>query len=549
MRSRLARIAAAVLIAASVGGPTKAAPDPYSGYVNEHAYVPTIYGDIYVQYWRPLRGRVPVIVQMSPYRYLYARANPTSEITDFYSDRYLPRGYGAAFADLLGTGLSGGCYDYGGMAEARAGYEVVEWLARQPWSTGKIGMIGTSYDGAIQVETAALAPPHLAAIVPQEPVTSWYGYNYDHAVSHMSDDEQQGGYPVGTPDVFDLVLGRTINTDPDRSIDDRRRNLAERTDECGTVEHNVRGHLVDPTYGQFWVERDWARRAQRIRAAVLWQHGWRDMNTKPDQFWRAWPRLLASNSPDVRALVGQWQHTDVFASAPSGVDFPVEPAAYLDAFFDRWLLGKDPELLRKTPKVLSEDRDGVFRTTLPVGIEPTVTWLDHGASPGKLVATAGAARGTGAFTNTGLESSAVFKADPLNELGTTLAYLGEPFARPMRLVGSGRVVVYGTSSGTRGHLDATLFDIAPDGSAQVITLGLSDLRFRLNLSSPSALTPGSMFVAGITLRPQDHVIAKGHRVGLVLAGSESVWGISDPAVGQALEITPASRLELPLVRP
>ena len=273
------------------------------------------------------------------------------------------------------------------------------------------------------------------------------------------------------------------------------------------------------------------------------------MNTKPDQFWRAWPRLLASNSPDVRALVGQWQHTDVFASAPSGVDFPVEPAAYLDAFFDRWLLGKDPELLRKTPKVLSEDRDGVFRTTLPVGIEPTVTWLDHGASPGKLVATAGAARGTGAFTNTGLESSAVFKADPLNELGTTLAYLGEPFARPMRLVGSGRVVVYGTSSGTRGHLDATLFDIAPDGSAQVITLGLSDLRFRLNLSSPSALTPGSMFVAGITLRPQDHVIAKGHRVGLVLAGSESVWGISDPAVGQALEITPASRLELPLVRP
>ena len=524
-----------------------AAADPYDGYVNEHAYVPTIYGDIYVQYWRPVRGRVPVILQMSPYRYLYARVNPLGEITDVYSDRFLPRGYAAAYADLLGTGLSGGCYDYGGSAEAHAGYEVVEWLARQPWSTGKIGMIGTSYDGAIQVEIATLAPPHLAAIVPQEPVTSWYGYNYDHAVSHQSDDEQQGGYPVGTPDLFDLVLGRTINTDPDRTPEERLRNIQERTDECGTVEHNIRGHVVDPTYAQFWVERDWARRARGIKAAVLWQHGWRDMNTKPDQFWRAWGRLLTSNSPDVRAIVGQWQHTDVFSSPPKGIDFPVKVEDYLAAFFDRWLKGKDSKLLRKTPKVLSHGTDGKFRTTMPASVALTTLYLDHAAGPGALVDSLAKASGSGSFVNTGLEASGIFKYLPMTERGTVVAYVGEPLKQAMRFIGSGHLVVQGTSSGTRGHLDATLLDVAPDDSMTVITLGLSDLRFRNNLGSPSALTPGRAFVAGITLRPQDYVIAAGHRLALFLTGSDLLWGINDPMVGQMVTIERGSRVELPLV--
>jgi hypothetical protein len=52
----------------------------------------------------------------------------------------------------------------------------------------------------------------------------------------------------------------------------------------------------------------------------------------------------------------------------------------------------------------------------------------------------------------------------------------------------------------------------------------------------------------VTLRPQDAVIAAGHRIALVLAGSETVWGVPDPLVGQLYQVAKVS-MRLPLVRP
>ncbi|MCU1673478.1 MAG: putative X-Pro dipeptidyl-peptidase [Frankiales bacterium] len=530
MRLRSLLLAATLLLTGLAALPASAAADPYAGYVAERSYVPTPHGDVYVQYWRPVKGKVPVLLSMSPYRYLYTRTDPAAPIKDTYAGQYLPQGIGRAYADLLGTGQSGGCFDYGGRAEAEAGAAVVEWLASRPWSTGRIAMIGTSFDGAIQLETAALAPEHLAAIVPQEPVSSWYDYNYDHAVSHMSDDEGQGGYPVGTPDLFDLVLGRTPNTDPDRSLEQRQRNLSERTDECETVEHNVRGHVVDPAYGPFWAERDWALRAHQVKAAVLFQHGWRDMNTKPNQFTRYWAGLQRSTSPDLRAFVGQWDHTDVFAAPRAGA--PVDTRAYLGAFLRTHLKGTREPLLAATPKVLSQATDGRWRAGAPLAVHQTAQ---------RLSAVAGSA-----FTNSGSESSGVFKNGQLGHPGTA-AWTSAPMAKATRLVGSGTVRVRATSSGTRGHLDATLVDVAPDGSMSVVTLGLQDLRFRNDAEKPSALQPGTPFDVTVVLRPQDSVIAKGHRLALVIAGSEAVWGISDPQVGQTVTVSGTPRLQLPLV--
>ena len=77
------------------------------------------------------------------------------------------RGYVYAQADGRGTGASYG-YFYGEMSgvEARDGHDIVEWLGVQPWSDGKVGMIGASYPGMTQFLVAAEAPPHLKAIFP-----------------------------------------------------------------------------------------------------------------------------------------------------------------------------------------------------------------------------------------------------------------------------------------------------------------------------------------------------------------------------------------------
>lgn len=531
MRRLLFLLVPAIAVA-GLSVPSQAA-SPYTGFVEETTYVATPYGKIRVEMHRPAKGTMPVILQMSPYRYLYARARAEGVPTSFYSNRYAPKGYATAFADLLGTGESDGCWDYGGAAEAGAGAAVVEWLGTRSWSTGKVGMIGTSYDGAIQAEIATLAPPHLAAIVPQESVTSWYGYNYDHAVTQNSTDDDVSaadtGYPVGTPDLFDFVLGRTPNTDPGRSPQEHAANLADKASECESVEHNYRGHLADPSYGGFWQERDWALRAGRVKAAVLMQHGWRDFNTKPDQFSRYWMNLTGAK--DKRAIVGQWNHTDVFASPPKGT--PVDFRSYLDDFFARHLKGEKAPGLDRIPKVLSQSFDKTWRTSLPLTAAPTTFRF---ASDGRT------------FVNTGTETSKAFKQAPSDTNPATLAYASAPLPKPTRLAGGGTVTVDVAVDSVRGQLDATLLDIAPDGKQRVVTLGLLDLRYAGSLTAPRNLTPGQRLTATITLRPQDAVFAAGHRIAVVLAGSEVVWGVPDAVSGQRYSVG-AVTLKLPLVAP
>jgi predicted acyl esterase len=519
-----------LLVLAGLAAPGHAETSPYKGFVAEHSYVKTPYGDVYVEYHRPARGRMPVILQMTPYRYVYGRVREHGVTTSFYSDRYAPQGYATAFADLLGTGESGGCWDYGGPAEAGAGAAVVEWLGTRSWSTGKVGMIGTSYDGAIQTEIATLAPKHLAAIVPQEPVTSWYGYNYDHAVTHNSTDDDPSpadtGYPVGTPDLFDSVLGRTPNTDPGRTPQQHLANATDKTSECELVEHNLRGHVADPTYAGFWQERDWSLRAGNVKAAVLMQHGWRDFNTKPDQFTRYWLALRT----DKRAVVGQWDHTDVFSDGKSLGD--VNAREYLDAFYARYLKGAPARVLGPFPKVLSQGYDGKWRTTLPLTTRPTVFAGNVSTS----------------FVNSGTETSKAFKELPLATDPKTATLVSPRLRTAVRLVGGGTVTVQVTVESVRGQLDATLLDVAPDDSVRVITLGLLDLRYADSLAAPHDLVPGATTQVTVTLRPQDVVIAKGHRIAIVLAGSEAVWGLPDPVVGQQYQVSRVL-VRLPLVAP
>jgi X-Pro dipeptidyl-peptidase len=541
MRFRLS-----LLIAGAVAATALAVPAQAVEWVEERAYIPTKQGEMFVDFVRPKTGKAPVILSITPYRYLYADADPTANRTDFYRTRYQPKGYARAYADLLGTGLSGGCWDYGGQAEAEAGAAVVEWLGTRPWSNGKVGMIGTSYDGAIQLEIAALAPKHLAAIVPQEPVSSWYEYNYDHAVTQNSTDDtsaSQTGYPVGTPDLFDLVLGTTPNTDPSHqspaSVQAAARDAASG---CDIAEHNLRGHYVQPEFTAFWKERDWARRAGNVRTAVLFQHGWRDMNTKPNQFTRFW--LNMKRAKDKRVLVGQWEHVDAFSSRPSGWTPEFTPAEYLDGFFAKWLKGKRDKAFDRLPKVLSQAQDGKYRTTLPMTVAQTTYHLDH---PGDGVGTLGRkGNGVGNLTNSGTETSKVFKTDPTTQRGFA-AYAGTPVRRDVRIAGSGSVSLRMTSTLPRGQLAVTLLDQGPEATeATVVTLGLLDLRFRDSLAAPKDVPTGKVFGATVTLRPQDYVLKAGHRLVLAIAGSDVVWGVPDPVAGQQYEVLPGSVLRLPL---
>lgn len=87
---------------------------------------------------------------------------------------FVRRGYIQIVANVRGTGKSSGVYDLLGQQELKDTYEVIEWIAKQPWCTGKVGMFGVSYFSMIQVAVAALNPPSLKCIFAPWALTDFY---------------------------------------------------------------------------------------------------------------------------------------------------------------------------------------------------------------------------------------------------------------------------------------------------------------------------------------------------------------------------------------
>ena len=83
-------------------------------------------------------------------------------------------GYVVVYPDPRGSWYSEGELRHGGIEEGRDCYDLIEWMAQQPWCNGRIGMTGVSYLAAIQWQVGPLRPPHLAAINPCEGFSDWY---------------------------------------------------------------------------------------------------------------------------------------------------------------------------------------------------------------------------------------------------------------------------------------------------------------------------------------------------------------------------------------
>jgi hypothetical protein len=97
-------------------------------------------------------------------------------------ERWVPDGFVIIQVDSRGAGKSPGYLDPRSPREIVDYYDAIEWAARQPWSNGKIGLLGISYYGVTQWRVATLRPPHLAAICP------WEGY-----VDYYRDSTHHGG--------------------------------------------------------------------------------------------------------------------------------------------------------------------------------------------------------------------------------------------------------------------------------------------------------------------------------------------------------------------
>jgi uncharacterized protein len=135
-------------------------------------------------------------------------AGPSARFYDFINGAHLmDRGYTWVQVDLRGFGGSTGCLDWAGPGEQADVKAAVEWAARQPWSTGKVGMYGKSYDGVTGLIGIAKQPQGLAAVVSQEPVYDLYRYLYSNGVRFENS--------LLTPALYDAIAATPGETGDD----------------------------------------------------------------------------------------------------------------------------------------------------------------------------------------------------------------------------------------------------------------------------------------------------------------------------------------------
>nr|MBA2530000.1 CocE/NonD family hydrolase [Euzebyales bacterium] len=519
----------------------------------------------------------PVILTYSPYNSL-SEPQPAS---DSVARRYVPRGYARAVADVLGTRGSTGCWDYGGASEQQSGVDVVKYLARQPWSNGSVAMMGGSYNGTTATMVAARGGdvPELKGIVPIAGISRWYGYAYGNGARYFLNSQVATDEGFDTPLAFDFGFAKTVAADPmGQTFAD---TLRDRAAECGAVEHTEEGYSRNPDYDAFWLERDYRKDAAEMRAAVLLAHGWQDYNVK-QQEGTALFEAIPVDDPATAGVEGvPFKRMYLTQGSHSGGTRGEQWQPLLDRFLAKTLKGVDNGIETEAP-VLTQGRtfDGQqaeFRSeaTYPApGTSNANLWLrrtfDTDEIPGVTLPPPGTGE-TGAlstkpnnttkdnvfsYIDTGLATEEVSNRDPLNEFGHgyySLYYKSLPLAVDTRISGSAVLDAVVRNSTAGQHLTPVLLDVAPDGTAKTVERGFLHSSYRNGLAKaePSA---GQWVDADVELLPQDYTFKAGHRIGLLVQSSNTVWavpgavGTMNIANGRVPDVTRVgSKLTLPVV--
>ncbi|MGW2144876.1 Xaa-Pro dipeptidyl-peptidase [Nonomuraea bangladeshensis] len=542
----------------------------YADAVREHVYVESpvdsdadgALDKVRVDIIRPKESgpglKVPVIIDESPYydnsgrgnegeRKVYDAAGNVVKFPLFYDNYFVPRGYAVLNVDMLGTTKSDGCPDVGGRADVLGGKAVIDWLngrakatradgspAVADWTTGSAAMIGKSYDGTLANAVAATGVAGLKTIVPISAISSWYKYQRSNGVIYNYD--------------YASWLANYVDTDPEAK--------------CQAVRDRMDAEDGDATgdYNAFWAERDYIKGllgdASKVRASVFAVHTVNDLNVRPDNF-STWWKALADRGVPRKIWVGQTQHVDPF-------DFEGRRGLWVDTlhrWFDHYLHGVRNGIAQEPradveigPAQWITQRDWPAPLALKASLRPaadgslglrpaarnsTATFTDVAMSENDMVADVGTAHpGRVAFTTGALPLDLRLSGTPTADLRVKL---DKPTANLTALL-----VDFGESARVdwrRGQGITTLTEedcwgestAADDGCyrkvvtnvatrpLEIVARGWIDVQNRDSLSQAKPLPAGTYGTVKWLTLPQDYTFRKGHRIGLVIAGTDSTY--------------------------
>lgn len=465
--------------------------------------------------YMPTRGapseRFPVLLEYLPYRKTESRGYGYP----LYS-YFVQRGYIIAGVDIRGTGNSEGrliAYEYTDQ-EQRDCESVIDWLSKQPWSNGKVGMFGISWSGFNSIHMAMRNPPALEAIIAVDATDDLYqdDVHYIDGIMHLDSWEMSQDLDNSRPGA------------PDFKIDENYfRDRFDTKPWMMTYKRQQRD-------GPFWDRTALKVRYDSIRVPTFviggWYDGYRD----------SVPRMLEHLKAPVKAIIGPWSHAFPHDAYPKPrMEWRHEAVRW----FDYWLKGNDTG-------IVDEPRFAVFvRRWHPPG--PALDeapgewrWEDGWPirrvrqqllypQPDHALSESAPRYDTHHLRNipsAGIEASgpAMWWGDVAPDQRPTdafsLVYDTASLQEDLEILGLPKAILNVSADAPHANWFVRLSDVAPDGTVtQVAGAGFNGTH-RESAKNPKPLDPRNPFPLEIELHFTSWIFPKGHRIRLSINNAQ-----------------------------
>ena len=464
------------------------------------------------------------------------RADRT-RISNALVNTWVPRGFAVVHSEASGTGRSQGCPTVGDHPERAPMKFVVDWLNGRArgfttpegndevratsWSTGKVGMIGTSYEGTLPLAAATSGVDGLEVVIPVAPNTSYYHYYRSNGLVRSP-----GGYLGEDVDVlYDFVA----------SGDTANRPNCDRLWKNGIFAGRSGQDRATGDYNDFWEARDLLPLVRNIKSAVLLGDGLNDYSVEPSHSVRIYEEMKARGLP-----VSMYLHQGGHGGNP--------PADMVNRWFTHYLYGIGNGVKNDPPVWIVETPPAprgrgappppppvpVPFASFPVpGSEQVVLRPTRG---GTAVASLGTNAVTGVDTlvdNVEVSGSAAASAEASPH---RLLYATPPLTDPLRISGTARVTIRVASSKPAANLSVWLVTLPYDaamigsqGRVGVVTRGWADIQNHESLTRGGnydskrpgvPLQPGRFYNVTFDLEPDHQVIPPGKQLAVMIMSSD-----------------------------
>ena len=486
---------------------------------------------------------LPAILEYIPYRKRDFMRRRDESIHRWFAEN----GYVAVRVDMRGSGESDGImHDEYLAQEQDDALEVIEWIARQPWCSGQVGMMGKSWGAYSALQVAARRPPSLKAIIAVMGTDDRFAECIHYSGGCLLNDNFWWGC------IMQVFNARP----PDPQIVGERwramwleRLEAERFWPQLWLEHQ--------TLDAYWKHGSVCFDYAAIACPIWFWGGWADL-------YRDTPFRLAANLRiPHKVTVGPWAHLYPHEATPHPATGFLQEAVQ---WWDHWLKGTDNGVMREPPLRFYMMNSVRPR---PSYAERPGRWIAENEWPSTQVHSRAFAINAASLNEIPAAETALALASPqstglaaadwgsfavpgdvpgdqrLDSFGS-LEFDLPPLAAPLELLGTSHAILEIAADRPKAFIAVRLIDVAADGSAALVARGFLNLAHRDSRAAPTPLLPGQRYRVDVQLTGTAYAFPKGHRIRLAL--SNACWPIVWPSPQPVMltVFTGTSQLVLPV---